>query len=48
MRYGVRTSVTVGVASSVANDVIMRTGTASAVGAIRHNENNVIMIITGL
>ena len=40
----VRTYVTLGVASSVANDVIMRTGaasTASAVGARRHNENDV-------
>jgi len=30
------------------NDVIMRTGAASAVGVRRHNENDVIMIITGL
>jgi len=29
----VRSSVTLGVVSSVANDVIMRTGAASAVGA---------------
>jgi len=36
----VRTSVTVGVTSSVVNDVIMRTGAASAVGAICHNEND--------
>ena len=41
-------SVTVGVASSVANDVIMRTGAASAVGARHHNENDVIMTIAGL
>ena len=42
-----------GVASSVANDVtendvIMRTGAASAVGASRHNENGVTMTIAGL
>jgi len=52
MRQGVRkvrTSVTVGVASSVANDrhnendVIMRTGAASSVGARRHDEDDVIM-----
>ena len=36
-----------GVASSVANDVIMRTGVASAVGATRHNQNDGIMIIAG-
>jgi len=30
-------------ASSVANDVTMRTGTASAVGVRRHNQNDVIM-----
>jgi len=39
------------VTSSVANDVIMRTGTASAVGGAHgarlHNENDV-MIIAGL
>jgi len=40
-------SVTVGVASSVANDATMRTGSASAVGAIRHNENDVAMTIAG-
>jgi len=35
----------VGVASSVglANDVTMRTGAASAIGARCHNENDVIM-----
>ena len=44
----VPTSVTVGVASSVANDVIMRRGAASAVGASCHNENAVIVIIAGL
>ena len=39
-----------GVASSVANenDVIMRTVAASAVGARRHNENDVTMTIAGL
>ena len=37
-----------GVASSVANDVIMRTRAASAVGARRHNDNDVIMITAGL
>jgi len=45
------TSVTVGVASSVANDVIMRTGAASAVSArrqSRHSENDVAMTIAGL
>ena len=47
-------SVTVGVASSVANDghnendVIMRTGAASAVGARCHNKNDVTMTIAGL
>jgi len=52
VRTYVRTSVTV--ASSVANDVtkkndiIMRTGAASAVGARRHNENDVTMIIAVL
>jgi len=35
-----------GVASSVANDVIMRTGAASGVGAT--HANDVIMIIAGL
>ena len=35
-------------ASSVANDVIMRTGATSAVGAGRHNENDVTMTIVGL
>jgi len=30
------------------NDVIMRTGAASAVGARRHNENDVTMTIAGL
>jgi len=49
----VRTSETVGVVSSVANDhnendVIMRTGAASAVSARRHNENNVTMTTAGL
>jgi len=39
------TSVTVGVASSVANDVIMRTGATSA---RHHNENDVTMTIAGL
>ena len=39
----VRTSVTVGVTSLVVNDVIMRTGAASAVGARRHNENDLTM-----
>ena len=40
----VRTSVTADVmVSSVANDVTMRTGAASAVGARSHNENDVIM-----
>jgi len=48
VRTYVRSSVTLGVASSVANDVIMRTGAASAVGARRHNENDVIMIINAL
>ena len=43
----VRTSVTVGVAGSVANDVIMRTGAASAC-ARRHNENDAPMTIAGL
>ena len=32
----------------VANGVIMRTGAASAVGARRHNENDVTMTIAGL
>jgi len=41
-------SVTLGVASSVANDVIIRTGAASAEREWRHNENDVIMIIAGL
>jgi len=45
-------SVTVGVASSVATDVIMRTGAASTVSARgsvrRHNENDVTMTIAGL
>ena len=40
--------MTVGVARSVANDVRMRTGAASAVGARRHNENHVTMTIAGL
>ena len=44
----VRTSVTVGVASSVVNDVIMRKGTASFVGTRRHNENDVIIITAGV
>jgi len=35
-------------ASSVANDVIMRTGAASAVGARRRTENDVIMTTAGL
>jgi len=30
------------------NDVIMRTGAASAVSATRHNENDVTMTIAGL
>jgi len=37
-----------GVASSVANNVTMRTGAASAVGVRRHNENDVTMTIAGL
>jgi len=37
-----------GVASSVANNVIMRTEAASAVGARRRNDNDVIMIIAGV
>jgi len=37
-------SVTLGVASSVANDVIMRTGAASAVGA--RSANDVVMRMT--
>jgi len=48
-------SVTLGVASSIVNDIIMRTGAvraASAVGARYsarlHNENDVTMTITGL
>jgi len=41
-------SVTVRVANSVANDVIMRTEAASAVGVRRHDGNDVIMIIAGL
>jgi len=51
---GVRSSVTLGVASSVANDVInendviMRTGATSAVSARCHNENDVILITAGL
>jgi len=48
IRTYLRMSVTVGVASSVANDVTMRTGTASAVGARCHNENDVTMTIAGL
>jgi len=32
----------------VANDVIMTTGAASAVGARRHNENDVTMTVAGL
>ena len=44
----VRTYVRNGVASSVANDVIVRMGAASAVGARRHNENDVTMTIAGL
>jgi len=52
----VRASVTVGVASSVADavdksDVLMRMGTAStasAIGTRRHNENDVTMTIAGL
>ena len=32
----------------VANDVIMRTGAASAVGARSHNENDITMTIAGL
>jgi len=35
-------------ASSVANNVIMRTRAASAIGVRRHNEIDVIMIIAGL
>jgi len=38
-------SVTLGVASSVANDVIMRMGVASAIGARRHNDNSWLMEI---
>jgi len=41
----------VGVASSVANDVTMRMGAASAASAVgprRHNENDVTMTIAGL
>jgi len=37
-----------GVASSVANDVIIRTEAMSAVGARRRNDNDVIMIIAGV
>ena len=37
-KVSVRSSVTLGVASSVANDVIMTTGAASAVGARRAND----------
>ena len=53
----IRTSITVGVTSSVANDdenendVIMRTGAASAastVGARCHNENDITMTIADL
>jgi len=50
-KVSVRTSVTVDVTSSVANDVIMRTraaSAASAVGARRHNENDVTMTIADL
>jgi len=53
-KVSVRTSVTVGVASSISserrhseNDVTMRTGAASAVGARRHNENDVTTTIAG-
>jgi len=48
VRTYVRTSVTMGVASSVTNDITVRTGAASAVGARRHNENDVTMTIAGL
>jgi len=56
VRTYVRTSVTEGMASSVANDVTMRmtsmrtvaASAASAVGARRHNENDVTMTIAGL
>jgi len=41
----VRTSVTVGVAGSVLNDVIMTMGAASA---RRHNENDITVTIAGL
>jgi len=41
-------SAMVGVASSVANDVIMRTGAASAASVRRHNENDVAMTVAGL
>jgi len=46
----VHSSVTVGVANSIVNDVIMRTGAASAVGtsARRQNENDVTVTIAGL
>ena len=35
-------------ADSVANVVIRRMGAASAIGARRHNENDIIVIIAGL
>jgi len=44
----VRLSLTVGEASSVVNDVTMRTGAASKVRTRRHNENDVTMTIVGL
>jgi len=48
----VRTPVTVGVASSVANRVTITTGAVSAVGASygarHHNDNDVTMTTAGL